>query len=185
MSDNAIQTLRVLSKTYTEKPSTTTAHNIAGAVPAALKAFDAAARPALHPAAVAAPAPVMLVPEPDSLTELLKNADAAGGRAARLAGKVRALIEELTPIVAMSQQERELREKVDAAAAELEKARAALKSFTGKPLAPVSAKPAPDDRPPAKTVRAWAERNGVDCKPNGIVPDRVYEAYAAAGGQDR
>lgn len=142
------------------------------------------------PPAPGRPAPV--APARDPLAEMLAAAAASPQQRTRALGdKVRTLLADLRTRLA---EERKTAERAEAAAkaraeaerrvaelaAELEKAREALRTANGRPARPASAAPAAAGEVPAKTVRAWAQETGVEVPALGRIPRTVMDAYLAA-----
>jgi hypothetical protein len=120
---------------------------------------------------------------PDRIEALLFAAERSGlARLTAKATRCRALLDELRQGVAESEAERSALAEVTAARQALDSANARLRELRGKP-APVAegaevVEPSAD--PDARTVRAWAAANGVECGPIGRVPRGVVEQYLAA-----
>lgn len=148
------------------------------------KARDLVAAYERHAAAVAAargvtpgqmPSPAA-APAVDPLEQLLAVAAASSSRRLQALGdKVRALVDDLRAAVAREEQAAEAQRRVDELAAELDKAREALRSVHGRPAAAHAATAA--SAVPAKTVRAWARENGVQVPALGRIPGDVMDAY--------
>ncbi|MGI5245054.1 Lsr2 family DNA-binding protein [Dactylosporangium sp. CA-139066] len=138
--------------------------------------------PAVEPATrdgdfiAAAPQPASPVARVD-IAATLADADEAGGAFAATADRIRAIASALADELAQHRQ-------VAEAEALVERLRAELDHATGRlaALKPGSAVKAGRSREESRAARAWAARNGVDCPALGRVPQRVWDAYAAAGG---
>ncbi|WFF07233.1 Lsr2 family protein [Micromonospora sp. WMMD1076] len=136
-----------------------------------------AARPSPGPAAPASP-PV------DTLAQLLHAAAASPSRRVQALGeKLRALAGEVRDALERERQAAEAQRRVDELAAQLEEAREALRTATGRPARPatptaVAQGPATEVTP--KTVREWARKNGVEVPALGRIPRTVMDAYLAA-----
>ncbi|MEU4592909.1 Lsr2 family DNA-binding protein [Micromonospora aurantiaca (nom. illeg.)] len=126
------------------------------------------------PADAARPAPPV-----DTLAQLLHDAAASPSRRVQALGdKLRGLVDELRTALDREQQAAEAQRRVDELAAQLEEAREALRTATGRPARPATTAPAAEV--PPKTVREWARKTGVEVPALGRIPRTVMDAYLAA-----
>jgi hypothetical protein len=148
-------------------PPPTTPRSTAPAT-APASAPDAAPQnpPVTDPASTWASQPIHTV------EDLLTASDAAGGQPARIAARIRLLLDDLQTKIAEAAREHQLRTAIAALEADLATRRAELRTLTGTA-------PAPDTsaREEARAARAWAAANGVECPDRGRVPGAVLEAY--------
>lgn len=133
-----------------------------------------------HP--VAAPVDVVVEPKPPKVTvtakppvrtghQVLADAEAAGGRLAARAAKIREQLAELgrdllaqAEVITAEKRVEQLRAELAAAAEQLKK----LKPSAGGPP------------PKTKPVREWAAANGITCPKAGRIPRDVMTAYEEA-----
>lgn len=132
--------------------------------------------------AVPAPATTMEAPMPAALEHttavvidtLIQRAHQSGSaKAARLAGQLRTLVDDLTTALDRVEHEQALRKKIADLQAQIDETR---KELGDKPT---PARSAPTGPTPA-TIRAWAASAGVPCSALGRVPATVVEAYHLA-----
>jgi Lsr2 len=177
---------------YTERAqAVAAARGVSGPpAPAAAKASPAAkttaptasAPPATTPENTAAgnTGPQSAGPEPvDELEALLQAADATGvPRLQRAATKIRDLAAELRTDLAEHTREAKLRAEQAELEARLAAIKEQLRPRRTQPVLPAAGDgEAPLD---TKAVRAWAEKQGLDCPARGRIPGAVTDAYRQA-----
>jgi DNA-binding transcriptional MerR regulator len=112
----------------------------------------------------------------------------SSARVQRAATKAQVALEQLSALLDATraeEAEKRKREAEEAARkqriAELEQMLAAEKAaLRGKRAVAATVARGDTTGPSAKTIRAWAAENGVDCPANGPVPSRVLDAFLAA-----
>jgi hypothetical protein len=131
-------------------------------------------KPAEETPEPAAAEPVGIV----GLEALLRRAEASEHAATRNAGqKVRTVVEDLRQRINAEAAETRVRTEI----AELEKQLAAKQEKLRelRPSKTTARRPA-SDGPTPKEVRVWAAEQGIECSPNGRVPQAIVDKYLAA-----
>lgn len=144
-----------------------------------LRQIEAGTKPAatvVSPAAVALPAkpalPVITVPggKPDAI-KTLTDAEAAGGRFATTAARIRRQIEQLAGELATNGEVIAAERRVEQLRRELAEATEKARLLKGGKAPSVAA------RDSNAAVRAWAAEHGVTCPAVGRIPTAVRAAY--------
>lgn len=118
--------------------------------------------------------------------QLLTWAEQSGpSRAKTLAARIRTQVDELRVLHTENDARAKAQAEVDRLSAELEAAKARLRTVGSGAARPAGAMPAPDRKEFLATVRKWAAANGQHCNPLGRIPEHVLQAYRAATGDDR